>query len=189
VKSRHSIFRFIISLLVVTPIVCTLTACSGGPAEIAESDSFASPAKHLDQGIYHYSNNDYANAIDQFEKALLQYRSIDNQRGIANSCLNLAKTFMAINNNQIAAEYLARADAVIEQASLNELNEHLSLLKSSLAINNVLYEQAIQELEPVLISKNTEIRLAALKNRTTIAFLQDDQEKLQNKIYTAGAAQ
>ena len=178
-KPLHHIFRLSISLLLTTLMACSLIACSGGPAEKTESESFTSPAKHLDQGIYHYNINDYANAIDQFEKALLQYRSIDNQRGIANSCLNLAKTFMAINNNQIAAEYLARADTVIEQASLTELSEHLSLLKSSLAINNALYEQAIQELEPVLTSKNTEIRLAALKNRTSIAFLQDDKEKLQ----------
>lgn len=147
---RHYIFRLAITLL-----ATTLIACSSGPEEKPVSESFSSPASLLDQGINNYNNNNYADAINKFEKALLQYRSIDNQPGIANSCLNLAKTFMAVNNNQTAAEYLARAEDIIAQASLKELDEHLALLQSSLAINNGLYEQALQELEPVLISSNT----------------------------------
>lgn len=173
-KPHHYIFRFVILLFVLI-----LTSCAGGPEEKPVSDSITSPANLLDQGVYHYSINDYPEAIDLFEKALLQYRSIDNQEGIANSCLNLAKTFMAINNNLIAAEYLVRADAIIEQASLDELSEHLFLLKSSLAINNALYDQALQELELVLTSNNTQIQLAALKNRTTIAFLKNETDRLQ----------
>lgn len=173
-KPHHYIFSLIISLS-----TAMLISCSGGPEEKPESDSFTSPARLLDQGIYDYNINNYPAAINNFEKALLQYRSIDNQKGIANSCLNLAKTFMAINNNQIAAEYLVKADYVIEQASLKELDEHLSLLKSSLAINNGLYDQALQELSAVLESSNTQIKLAALKNRTTVAFIQNDSDKQQ----------
>ena len=156
-----------------------LAGCSGGPEEKPVSVSLSSPAKLLDQGIYHYSINDYPKAISLFDKALLQYRSIDNQPGIANSCLNLAKTYMAINNNQFAAQYLAKADTIIEKASLDDLNEHLSLLKSSLAINNALYDQALLELDQVLTSKNTQIKLAALKNRTVIAFSKADSDKRQ----------
>lgn len=172
------LYRYLIVLIIALPVV-SLMACSSGPDEKPESTSFSSPARLLDQGVQHYSINDYPKAIDLFEKALLQYRSIDNQAGIANSCLNLAKTYMAINNNQVAAEYLLRADAVIEQASLHQLDKHLSLLKSSLAINNALYDQAIQELDQVLTSQNIQIQLAALKNRTTVAFLQNDTDKLQ----------
>jgi tetratricopeptide (TPR) repeat protein len=156
-----------------------LVGCSGGPDEKPVSDSISSPAKLLDNGIYHYSINNYPKAINQFEKALLQYRSIDNQAGIANSCLNLAKTYMAINNNQLAAEYLVKADVIIENASLDDMNEHLSLLKSSLAINNALYDQALLELDQVLTSKNAQIKLAALKNRNVIAFAKNDTDKKQ----------
>jgi len=173
-KMHRYIFCLFISLLTMM-----LIACASGPEEEPESDSFTSPARLLDQGIYNYNINNYPTAIKQFEKALLQYRSIDNQAGIARSCLNLAKTFMAINKNQIAAEYLAKADHIIEQASLNELDEHLALLKSSLAINNSSDDQALQELDKVLESKNTQIRLAALKNRTSIAFLQNDSDRSQ----------
>ncbi|MCW8851174.1 MAG: hypothetical protein OQK44_00795 [Gammaproteobacteria bacterium] len=171
---RQYIFRLAISLL-----ATMLIACSSGPVEKPVSESFSSPASLLDQGIYNYNINNYAAAINKFEKALLQYRSIDNQPGIANSCLNLATTYMAINNNQIAAQYLARADAIIKQSMLDGLNEHLSLLKSSLAINNGLYDHAVQELDKVLDSKDTTIKLAALKNRTTIAFLRSDKDRLQ----------
>ena len=173
-KLHHYIFRLAISLL-----ATMLIACSSGPAEIPVSESFSSPANLLDQGIYNYNNNNYADAINKFEKALLQYRSIDNQLGIANSCLNLATAYMAINNNQIAAQYLVRADAIIRQSSLDGLNEHLSLLKSSLAINDGLYDHALQELDEVLDSDDTTIKLAALKNRTTIAFLRSDNDRLQ----------
>jgi tetratricopeptide (TPR) repeat protein len=173
-QSHHYIVRLVISVL-----LATLFACSGGPVEKTESESFTSPARMLDQGVYFYNINDYAEAIDHFEKALLQYRSIDNQPGIANSCLNLANTYMAISNNELAAGYLARADSVIEQASLKELDDHLSLLKSSLAINTGLYDQALQELAPVLISINPQIQLAALKNRTTIAFIRNDDDRSQ----------
>ena len=156
-----------------------LSACSGGPAEKPLSDSLTSPAKLLDHGIYHYNNNNYPKAIHDFEKALLQYRSIDNQPGIANSCLNLAKTYMAINNNQTATEYLDKASSVIAQAQLTQPDEHLHLLKSSLAIKNQLYDHALQELRPVITSKNTTIKLAALKNRTTIAFIKNDTDRQQ----------
>jgi hypothetical protein len=78
---------------------------------------------------------------------------------------------MAINNNELAEQYLLKAGSIIEQASLNELKEHLSLLKSSLAIKNTLYDQALQELSPVLTSNDAAIKLAALNNRTRIAFL------------------
>lgn len=160
-------------------LTVTTGACSSGPEEKTQLDSLTSPAKLLDQGIHHYNNNNYAKSIHDFDKALLQYRSIDNQSGIAKSSLNLAKTYMAINNNQTAGAYLVRANEVIQQASLVELNEHLHLLQSSLAINNARYEQASDKLELALASKNTPIQLAALKNRTSIAFHKNDADKQQ----------
>ncbi len=173
-KSYGYILKFILSLTILA-----LFACSAGPAGKPQADSFSSPAKLLDNGIHHYNNNNYLKAINDFEKALLQYRSIDNQEGIANSCLNLAKTYMAINSNQTAAEYLLIASRIIKQTPLNELNEHLHLLNSSLAIINALYDSALQELQPVLNSKNTTTQLAALKNRSRIAFIKNDSDKQQ----------
>ena len=154
-----------------------LSACSSGPAEKPLAKSIASPAQFLDQGIRQYNDNNYQHAISSFEKSLLQYRSIDNQLGIAQCSLNIAKSLMAVNNNQLAAEYLLKADAIIEQGNLSGLTEHLHLLKSSLAINENSYDEALQELESVLHSKQTNIQLAALKNRTKIAFLKNDNDK------------
>ena len=170
---RHTV-KLLLPLL-----ACMLFACSSGPEEKPVSESFSSPARLLDQGISQYNINNYSEAIDQFEKALLQYRSIDNQAGIANSCLNLAKTHMAINHNQLAAEYLLRANTVIEQASLAELDGYLFLLRSSLAINTDMYDQAIQDLDKVIDDKDPAIELAAVMNRTKIAFLRNDSDKLQ----------
>lgn len=172
--NAHHIFKLVLYLL-----LSVFAACSSGPAEKPLPDSITSPALLLDQGVQHYKNNNYAKAIDNFNKALLQYRSIDDQAGIAQSCLNLANTYMAINNNATAAQYLIRANTVIEQASLTELNEYLRLLYSSLAINNALYDEAQQELNQVVNSEDPDIQLAALQNRTKIAFIKNENDKQQ----------
>lgn len=158
-------------------LLLTLSACSGGPAEKPLPVSITAPARLLDNGVSHYNDNDYAKAIDQFEEALMQYRSIDDQTGIAKSCMNLAMTYMATNNNKTAAEYLGKANVMIKQVPIDELFGHLHLLNSSLAINMGLYEQALQELTPVLLSEDTTTQLAALKNRTRIAFINDADDK------------
>jgi len=171
-NSLQPLFRLILLLS-----ITLLYACSSGPAEKTLPDSLTSPAVQLDKGIYHYSNNNYSKAIEHFEKALLQYRSIDNQQGIAQSCMNLAKAYMATNNNQVAAQYLALANKIIKQAPLTKLDHHLHLLQSSLAINNPDYDIATQELGTVLNSKDKTTQLAAIKNRTRIAFLQNQNNK------------
>ena len=156
-----------------------ITACSG-TTEKPVSDSITSPARQLDRGVYHYNNGNYPRAITNFNKALLQYRSIDNQMGIANSCMNLAKVYMLINHNQIAAEYLTNANATVKNAQLTSLQDHLHLLNASLAIKTLQYNQALQELDAVTnINKNINIQMAVLKNQTHIAFLKNDSDKKQ----------
>jgi tetratricopeptide (TPR) repeat protein len=171
---NQNIFKFVLCLLL--PV---FAACSSAPAEKPLPDSITSAALLLDQGVQHYKNNNYAKAIDDFDNALLQYRSTDDQAGIAQSCLNLANSYMAINNNATAAQYLIRANTVIEQASLTELNGYLRLLYSSLAINNALYDEAQQELNQVVNSEDPDIQLAALHNRTKIAFIKNENDKQQ----------
>lgn len=173
-NAHQNIFKFTLCFM-----LSVLSACSSGPAEKPLPDSITAPAFFLDQGVQHYNNNNYAKAIDDFDKALLQYRSIDDQAGIAKSCLNLANAYMAINHNKTAAEYLSKASTVIEQASLTELDEYLRLLYSSLAINNALFDEAQQELNQVLESRNPVIQLAALQNRTKIAFDKNADDKIQ----------
>ena len=170
----HKSFRLFLCLL-----ISAISACASGPAEKPLPDAITSPAYLLDQGVQHYRDNDYAKAIDAFEKSLLQYRSIDDRIGIANSCLNLANTYMAINDNAIASAYLMIANTVIEQSSLTELDDYLRLLYSSLAINNDLYAEAQRELKLVLDSQDPGIQLAALQNRTIIAFARNDDDKIE----------
>jgi tetratricopeptide (TPR) repeat protein len=167
-------FRLLLCLL-----FSLFSACSSGPAEKPLPEAITSPAYLLDQGVQHYRENNYAKAIDDFEQALNQYRSIDDQTGIANSCLNLANSYMALNNNATAAAYLMRANIVIEQASLTGLDDYLRLLYSSLAINNALYDEAQKEVTQVLGSEDPETQLAALQNRTVIAFAKNDDDKKQ----------
>ncbi len=165
--------------LLLVLLVILQYACASVEVEKPVPASISSPENLLNTGIEQYNNNNYQKAIQLFERALLQYRSIDNQTGIAKSTLNLAKSLMAINNNKPAAQYLLKAEAVIKQASLNELNEHLYLLESTLAIKQGLYISALQKLEPLLSSNNANIKLAALKNRTKISFLENAEDRQQ----------
>ena len=175
---RHNIYKPVLLWLSLTLIsLIGISACSSGPAEKPLTKSITSPALLLDQGVQQYNNNDYQRAISYFEKSLLQYRSIDNQTGITQCSLNLAKSLMAINNDQLAAEYLIKADTIIKKENLDGLSEHLQLLKSSLAIRKASYDAALHELEPVLNSKNSITQLAALKNRTKIAFIKNDDDR------------
>jgi len=73
------------------------------------------------RGVQHYRENNCARAINDFENAVLQYRSIDDRTGIATSCLNLTNSYLAINNDNTATTYLMTANTVIEQESLIEL--------------------------------------------------------------------
>ncbi len=194
-------YRYYISYRMIFPCVFLLgllglSACSSGPAEKPLASSITSPAQLLDRGIQQYNENNYQKAIIYFEKALFQYRSIDNQTGIVQCSLNLAKSLMAFNNNQLASEYLGKAESIIEQEGLDQFDDHLSLLKSSLAIKNADHEQALQELTSTLNSTNSATQLAAIKNRTKIAFLKDDSDKklwlekykLLQKKYPDGSA-
>ncbi len=173
---HNKIFSLFFLLALSLPMLLLITACSSGPVA-KQPDSISSPAQQQDSGVYQYNNNNYPEAIAHFEKALLQYRSIDDRRGIAISCMNLAKTYMAINNNLTASQYLYKANEIILHEALPKLNEHLHLLNSSLAINNQLYPQALTELAPVLNSTDPVIQLAALKNRSSIAFNRNDIDK------------
>ena len=170
-------YRFFYHLIF--PGLLMLSACSGGPAEKPLANSISSPAQLLDRGIQQYNDNDYQKAIKYFEKSLFQYRSIDNQTGIVQCSLNLAKSLMAFNNNQLASEYLNKAESIIHRERLDQFNDHLHLLKSSLAIKNAAYEQALEELTSTLSSTDPATQLAAIKNRTKIAFLKDDSDKKQ----------
>ena len=124
----NNIFRSsLLWLFIVGISLLEISACSSGAAEKPEPKSITSPAQLLDQGIQKYNDNDYQHAITYFEKSLLQYRSIDSATGIAQSSLNMAKTLMAINNDQLAAEYIQKAGTIIQQENLNNLTEHLHL--------------------------------------------------------------
>ncbi|PCJ86625.1 MAG: hypothetical protein COA54_07865 [Thiotrichaceae bacterium] len=163
--------------LILCLLPLTTLACSSGPAEKPLPASITSPDNILSQGVLQHNNNDYPRAIHSFKKALTQYRSIDNQSGIAMSCMNIAKSQMANNHNDAAQKYLDKARSIITRASLKQLEDHLNLLESSLAIKNKSYTQALQLLKTPLISNNDNIKLAALKNRTLISFNQKDENR------------
>jgi len=158
----------------------SLLACVGSPVE-KKPEAVEQAYKSLSAGVTNYNNSNYSSAQLHFNNALKIFRSIDNREGTASSCLNIAKVHLERNETILAQDYLTIAEAIIKSSALDNLGEHLTITKSSLAITKQEFESAIKILDPLVASqKNDTIKLAALQNRIRIAFAQDDIDKAKS---------
>ena len=147
-----------------------LSACASGPAQQPRPELVTTPETLLQRGIKDFKENDLVEANRNFEQALLLYRSIDDPEGIMQSCLNLAKLNTVVSNHERAAIYLERAEQTARANTLPGYDQHIAILRSSLLIRQGETATAADMLTQALESGDSTIRLAALKNRTVIAF-------------------
>ena len=158
------------NILAVIAITLITTACVSGPDE-KQPEAIEAANNALSSGVGHYNNSKHELAISYFKNALRDFRSIDHQYGIASSCLNLSKSHLSIGNTDTAEAYLKQAQRIIKHENIKQLNNHLSIIKSSIAIENNQLAQAKEILQPLLTNNsNNAFTLAAIQNRTRIAF-------------------
>jgi Tfp pilus assembly protein PilF len=156
-----------------------LSACASGPAEQPRPELVTTPESLLQRGIKHFRDNDLVEANRNFQQALQLYRSIDDPDGIMRSCLNLAKLNTAVNNDERAAIYLDRAAQTARTNTLPGYDQHIAILRSTLLIRQGETATAADMLADALQSADSTTRLAALKNRTVIAFTDNDTDRTQ----------
>ena len=169
---------------VILAISLLSTGCVSGPDE-KQPEAIEAANNALSSGVSNYSKNKHELAITYFRNALRDFRSIDHQYGIASSCLNISKTHLSIGNIDIAEAYLKQAQRIIEQENIKQLNDHVRIIKSSIAIENNQLAQAKQTLEPLLQKdSNNAFTLAAIQNRTRIAHSESSDNKTDATQWT-----
>ena len=172
---KHLIKKIITGIAILA-VALLGTGCVSGPDE-KQPEAIEAANNALSSGVSNYSKNKHELAITYFKNALRDFRSIDHQYGIASSCLNLSKTHLSIGNTEIAEAYLKQAQRTIEQENIKQLNDHVRIIESSIAIENNQLTHAKETLAPLLQNNsNNAFTLAAIQNRTRIAHAEDNKE-------------
>jgi tetratricopeptide (TPR) repeat protein len=157
-------------------LLLILSACTSNPAEnppelLSEADTLIS------NGVAQYNLANYAKATILFEQAMYVYRSIDNPGGIASAYINLAKTAIAQHDLSRADYWLAQTQSIVDTEQLTVISNHISIIASSIAIEQNDFDTAKNLLTTLLAEENKTIdaqtRLAAVQNRTRIAFAEN----------------
>ncbi len=152
-------------------------ACANAPEVDPRPKLLISAEKSLELGVDNYNQNNFSKAEAHFNRALFLYRNTDNPTGIISSCLNIAKTKLSSGQINSARNYTQQAKIVIEREQVNGFNDRLTLIESSIAIEDNQINEARQKLESLLnkTSSNASIKTAALQNRTRIAFIENSE--------------
>lgn len=164
----------IISLLMFT----LLAACTSSPSVDQRSALIQTAEKSLALGVSNYNENNFRKADKHFERALFLFRNIDNPDGITVSYLNIAKSKLSSGQIQQAQLYVDKAQSMIDREHLDAYQYHLTLIKSSIAIELEEFKHAKRMLDSLLELDTTNnapsldsslMQIAALQNRTRIA--------------------
>lgn len=162
---------------IVAAISIYLIACASSPDIDTRPALMLSAEKSLELGVSNYDENNFTKAEAHFDRALFLYRNIDNPQGITSSCLNIAKTKLSSGQVNEARTYAKLAQNIIQHEQLKQFNNRLTLIQSSIAIEDGNTAEAKQQLDDLLnetqANSNHAIRTAALQNRTRIAFIEN----------------
>lgn len=135
-------------------LLLILQACASAPAPrpkaIEDAEFF------MQQGTASYFHDDYPSSAINYAKALKVYQSIDDQKGVVQSRINLLETTLAIGNLSLAEDQLQR----LKQATHDsQLDTRILLLEVKLLFLQNKYELAIQLITPNLPGFNEQQQL------------------------------
>ena len=166
-----------------------LNSCVSYPG--SDSIIVANAKNYTNEGIQAYQNADWYRAQQLFLKAKLLYQSVDDQQGILSSYTNLIEVALSTKDFKSAQNYLTLASEMIIAPELNHFKNRINLLYSHLFILNKQYARAEQQLQSLLPkflgneveSTTDDIQIAAIANRTKLAFLQEQEQELWTQRY------
>ena len=164
----------VLSNLIIAALLASSIGCSklhqAPPSALADAD------RAIQEGIWAYSESDWRRARRLFERALAVYRGVDDQEGELNSRINLAETALAANDTAACANQLVRSVEIAQHPSWQTLQPRIDLLYAQLALRQQNISEAKKRLAALLPEdggmKSTAVQLAALAERTRIAFTQ-----------------
>lgn len=176
-RNRHFL---LLSLLFLHLIGCT--SVSDMRPEVVRKGEY-----YLEHGVDAYANSDYVTATDFFQKALAQYRSIDDTHGVLLARINLAETAMATGNSQAVLNQLDAAEEVAQRSSADTYHKRLQLLRAQVYWRERDSKRVLTLIEPLLPQFDEKgkpeerpdlLSLTAVILRTDIAFskIEEDHE-------------
>jgi tetratricopeptide (TPR) repeat protein len=171
--------------LILVFITTLVVACASAP-EKAPPELLSEASTQLDNGVTQYNQASFAKAEKLFEQAMYLYRSIDNPRGTASSYINLAKTALSQNHISATNNWLQKAQAIVTSEHLADLQNHITIIRSSIAIETNDLSLAKTLLTSLLETRNVinaDTRLAAVQNRTRIAFAENNDAAAWTERY------
>ena len=157
-------------------ITALLSACASTP-ENPPPELLSDANTLIDNGVTQYNQANFSKANELFEQAMYLYRSIDNPRGTASSYIDLAKSALGQNRIASAERWIQKAQTIVNFEHLTTLQDHITIILSSIAIEKSDFSRAKKLLAPLLepgSSTNASTRLAAMQNRTRIAFAENN---------------
>ncbi len=166
-----------------------LTGCSGSPVTksvvVLDAESFTNA------GIEAFSRAEWKQAKTLFNRALSLYQGIDDQQGVLYNHINLAEVALSINDFPSVQRHLGFATEIAKNNPMQEFQARIRLLYALEALKQKKTTQAETILQPLLpefdrlipTTVPDEIQMAAIANRTKIAFIQKLDEQFWIQRY------
>jgi tetratricopeptide (TPR) repeat protein len=157
-------------LLSVTLCTALLAACGSKPvlppATVSNSQTF------MATGMAAYNDNRYTQARSYFGRALMEYRSVDDQEHEADAFLDLADASLQQGDVKMGREEIAQARAVLASHPVAGMPARLTLLEAYADLLDKDPSSAITSLDALLADAGAaaEVKRAALIARTQAAF-------------------
>lgn len=183
-------FRLTLSILL---FACLFSTCVASTNKEQESPELGHHL--LQQGRKYLNNDEYPNAINRFNQALVFYESYDDITGIAHCHFGLAEAAIALGKLGVAKKYLRDLYAVNGKAKIDRFYSMVTMLDVKIAYLSGMYGRAIEKLEPLLpvfedtgnLSQRVDIQtLNVTASRTLLAFKTNfDQAKQWTQRFEA----
>lgn len=158
------------SILFVLACPVLLAACGSKP--VAQPPAVTSTRDAMSMGMRAYTDNRYLEARGYFEKALVQYRSIDNFEGQLYALVDLADSALGQGEYVAARSYLASAQRILADRNFSLIAAHVNLLQAYADLQAGDDARAVKRLAALITASGTpgNIMRSALFARTQAAF-------------------
>lgn len=151
-------------------IAVLLTACGSKP--LPQPAAVTTTRDAMSLGMQAYNDNRYLEARGYFERALVQYRSVDDRSGQLDALTNLADSALEQGETVAAQNYLTAADTILASGAFSAHAPHLALLHAYADMQAGDAQPVAEQLDKLLGNDATppDIRQSALLARAQCAF-------------------